>query len=223
MDNQFYFSIFAEILIIACLKKKSYCHKCFLKCEILYKFIPLKTKIVHCRKICFILFCLFSINGYAQKLALKTNLVQWATISPNLGAEFVLNNHLSLDISASFNVWDPYSSLDLKHALLQPELRYWFGRPMSRHFLGITTFYSSYDILQNHKYHYGDAAAAGMTYGYDVVINKHWNFEASVGIGALYYRQFKYNDTETRPQQINDSGWALVPIKLAISFVYILR
>ena len=103
----------------------------------------MKAKIVHCRKICFILLCLFSINGYAQKLALKTNLVQWATVSPNLGAEFVLSNHLSLDLSASFNVWFPGSSLDLKHVLVQPELRYWFGRPMSRHYLGATAFYTS--------------------------------------------------------------------------------
>ena len=183
----------------------------------------MKAKIVHCRKICFILLCLFSINGYAQKLALKTNLVQWATVSPNLGAEFVLSNHLWLDLSASFNVWFPGSSLDLKHVLVQPELRYWFGRPMSRHYLGATAFYTSYDALLKRKYYYGDAVAAGVTYGYAVVINKHWNFEASVGIGALRYRQYKYPNTEPRPLSVNDRGWALVPVKLALSFVYILR
>lgn len=183
----------------------------------------MKTKVIHRRKICFVLLCLFSINGYAQKLALKTNLAQWATVSPNLGAEFVFNNHLSLDLSASFNVWDPFSSLDLKHVLLQPELRYWFGRPMSRHYLGATTFYSNYDVLFDHKCYYGDAVAAGITYGYAVVLNKHWNFEVSAGVGALYYRQFKYGDTDARPPHVNDRGWALVPVKLAVSFVYILR
>lgn len=183
----------------------------------------MKAKNVHCCKICFILLCLFSINGYAQKLALKTNLAQWATASPNLGAEFVLSDRLSLDLSASFNVWFPGSSLDLKHVLVQPELKYWFGRPMARHYVGATAFYADYDVLLKHKYYYGDAVAAGFTYGYAIVINKHWNFEASVGIGALHYRQYKYAQTDPRPQRINDRGWMLVPVKLGISFAYILR
>lgn len=106
---------------------------------------------------------------------------------------------------------------------MQPELRYWFGRPMSRHYLGATAFYTSYDALLKRKYYYGDAVAAGVTYGYAVVIDKHWNFEASVGIGALRYRQYKYANTERRPLSVNDRGWALVPVKLALSFVYILR
>ena len=63
---------------------------------------------------------------------------------------------------------------------------------MSRHYLGAAAFYTSYDALLKRKYYYGDAVAAGVTYGYAVVMNKHWNFEASVGIGALRYRQYKY-------------------------------
>lgn len=175
------------------------------------------------RIICFLLFCIFSINGFSQKLALKTNLVQWATASPNLGAEFVLSNRLSLDLSGSFNVWFPGSSLALKHVLIQPELRYWFGRPMTRHFVGATAFYSNYNVLFRHKRYYGDAVAAGFTYGYVWVINKRWNLEATVGLGALHCRQYKYAETEVRPEDINDSHWMIAPVKLGVSFVYILR
>ena len=46
----------------------------------------------------FLLLLLF--NPYhlqAQRVAVKTNLVQWGTASPNLGLEFALNDRFSLE------------------------------------------------------------------------------------------------------------------------------
>ena len=106
---------------------------------------------------------------------------------------------------------------------MQPELRYWFGRPMARHFLGLTAFYSSYDACFKNKKRYGDASAAGITYGYDFVLGKRWNLEATVGIGALRYRQFGYAVEDPKPGNINERGWVLSPVKLGVTISYIIK
>lgn len=75
----------------------------------------------------------------AQRVALKSNVIDWAVLSPNLALEMRLNSRLTLDISAATNPFS-FSVADIKatHVRLQPELRYWFNRPMARHFVGLS-------------------------------------------------------------------------------------
>ena len=63
----------------------------------------------------------------AQRVALKSNLIDWATLSPNLAVEMRLNQRLTLDISAAANPFS-FTIADMKatHFRFQPELRYWF-------------------------------------------------------------------------------------------------
>lgn len=43
---------------------------------------------------------------YAPKFALKTNLLYWATTTPNLGMEFTLGRKTTMDISGNYNFWN---------------------------------------------------------------------------------------------------------------------
>ena len=45
----------------------------------------------------------FSVKINAQNVGLKTNLLYWATTSPNLGLEIGVGEQTTLDISAGFN------------------------------------------------------------------------------------------------------------------------
>ena len=71
--------------------------------------------------------------------------------------------------------------------------------------------------------HQGDAFAAGFTYGYAWILSSHWNIEATLGVGVLHYRQFKYDVGTAKPASTNDRRTMLAPIKLGVSFAYILR
>ena len=164
----------------------------------------------------------FSAVTMAQRVAVRTNLLEWATISPNIGAEFAIAPHWSIDFGISGNCGNP-TSYKIDNVKVQPELRYWFGRPMARHFLGLTAFYSSYDACFKNKKRYGDAGAAGITYGYDFVLGKRWNLEATVGIGVLRYRQFGYAVEDPKPGNINERGWVLAPVKLGVTISYIIK
>ena len=83
----------------------------------------------------------------AQRVALKSNLIDWATLSPNLAVEMRLNQRLTLDISAAANPFS-FTIADMKatHFRFQPELRYWFNRPMARHFMGISLLGGLYNV-----------------------------------------------------------------------------
>ena len=60
----------------------------------------------------------------------------------------------------------------------------------------------------------------GVSYGYQWVLSRHWNFEASIGVGAAYidYGKFKCGECGAK---IDDGHKIYVgPTKLALSLLY---
>ncbi len=159
----------------------------------------------------------------AQRVAVKTNALYWLTASPNLGVEFRMSRHISLNIEAAGN---PFTIKDykLRHATFNPELRYWFSaRPQAGHFVGLMGFASAYDLHLKSRHYNGDAYGVGLTYGYSFVLSKHWSMEATAGLGVLRYREKKYRDGEQAPNGVNHTGFAPAPMKLGLTFVYIFK
>lgn len=173
----------------------------------------------------FILFILSSIflplHLSAQKIALKTNTLYWITGSPNLGIEIRLNPHFTLDLYAAANPFS-FNTVKLQFAQISPELRYWFSRPMSRHFIGINTSFTEYNLKFNKNLYKGNASAAGLTYGYSFVLSNRWNIEATLGIGCINYKTFDYKEGTSKPSTPNKTGTIFAPIKAGVSFAYIL-
>ncbi len=173
--------------------------------------------------VCGMLFCGHS--AMAQRLALKTNALDWLTITPNFSLEARLNSRLTLDIGFAVNpvskpIADKYQ---LSHFRFQPELRYWFNRPMARHFMGFTPMFADYSLQWNQRKYQGDLIAFGLTYGYALVLNRHWNVEFTAGVGIGKIRCYKYAATDNRPQEPNYNKWIPVPVKLGVSFSYVFK
>ena len=142
----------------------------------------------------FLLLCC-GVHVHAQRVAVKTNALGWLTASPNVEAEFVLGSHVSLNMGIAAN---PISTDNFKTTFthFQPEVRYWLNRPMVSHFLGITAFVNNFDMMVKDVHHKGD---------------------------VLRYRQFKYDKGTPKPGAVNDSKTTIAPVKLGVSFVYIIR
>lgn len=158
----------------------------------------------------------------AQRLAVRTNVPEWGMLSPNLGLEFALSNRLSLECTGALCPFRLKDDLYLRHARAQSELKYWFENILSHHYVGIMGFYSSFDLGYREKGYFGDAYAMGLTYGYDWVLSRRWNLEFSLGLGAVRYRIARYVPT-TPHGNPDESGWKFAPVKLGISFVYIIK
>lgn len=73
--------------------------------------------------------------GTHAQVAVKTNLLYDALLNANLGAEFNIVSHWSLDLSGNYNGWKLSGNRQWKHWFIQPEARYWLKDNMKGHFL----------------------------------------------------------------------------------------
>ena len=145
-------------------------------------------------------------SSFAQKAALKTNLVSDALLSPNLAVEVGLAPKWTLNVAGQFNLWS-VDGHKWRHWLAQPEARYWFCRRFQGHFLGLHAIGGEFNAgnvdlpvkflgsdfhkLKDRRYE-GWGVGAGIGYGYDWILSRHWNLEAEIGIGWIHARFDEY-------------------------------
>ena len=94
----------------------------------------------------------------AQKVAVKSNALYWATATPNLGFEFALGERWTFELEGGYNPWmlnaeknnpwtlDAEKNMKMKHWLVSPEFRYWFCNSFQGHFIGINGNYTQFNI-----------------------------------------------------------------------------
>lgn len=175
-------------------------------------------------------------KAYAQKVAVKTNLLSDAALSPNLGLEVALAPKWTLDISGQGNFWT-IDGHKWKHWMVQPEARYWLCRRFAGHFFGIHAIGGQYNLgnlnipvnflgtdfhnVKNKRYQ-GWGAGAGIAYGCAFPVHPHWNIEAEIGIGWIYTRYDSYPCAECGSKIDNNRAHNYVgPTKAAINIVYL--
>ena len=93
------------------------------------------------------LFC-FGVIANAQNTVVKTNLLYWATTTPNVGVEFTLAPRWTLELEGGYNPWtfNVEKNIKAKHFLVSPEARYWFCEAFHGHFLGLNANYTQFNV-----------------------------------------------------------------------------
>ena len=165
-------------------------------------------------------------------VGIKTNALYWGTVTPNLGLEFRLARHWSLDLEAGLNPFtdkndDGSYGKTIKHFRLHPEARYWLCETFHGHFFGLHTPYLIYNVsgidlfgAKEARYQ-GWGAGAGISYGYSWALGKHWNIEASVGVGYLYLKSDKYPCANCGTKIKTEKKHYVGPTQAAISAIYL--
>lgn len=186
-----------------------------------------------------ILFVGVTLTGFAQKVAVKTNLLYGGyTYTPNLSVELGLGPKSTLDLGGGYNWFNlkgtESSNKKLVHWLAQAEYRYWLCQKFNGHFFGIHALGSQYNISQHElpllfgkgskDYRYeGWAAGAGVSYGYQFILGKRWNLEANIGVGYARLQYDKY-ECKTCGDKIGSEGRNYFgPTKAGISLIYIIK
>lgn len=171
-------------------------------------------------------FTLCSVPAKAQRVALKTNTLDWVLMSPNLTLDTRLSRRVTFEIGIAGNPLDKTvygSDIKLKNLRIEPSLRYWFNRPMARHFMGVAFSGGVFNLrLREHCYK-GNGVAAGLTYGYALVLSRHWNVEFTLGLGMARVWGYNYLYQNGQPATTNMSRWVPVPVGTGISFSYIFK
>ena len=172
-----------------------------------------------------------------QDVAVKTNLVYDAVLSPSLGLEIALAPRWTLDLSGSLNVWHAWDDQQWKHWMVQPEVRYWFCDRFSGHFIALHAHGGQYNIgnlnrgidflgtdfntLKDYRAQ-GWFVGGGVAYGYVWILSRHWNLEGEVGLGYAYsiYDRFECADCGQKVEEDKEHHY-FGPTKLAINIVYV--
>ncbi len=203
--------------------------------------ITIKPTRLHHRRLSILLvslaMSLCSLPGRSQDVALKTNVLYDATLSPNLGIEIGLAPRWTLDVSGNLNLWTVGNGHKWRHWLAQPEARYWFCERFAGHFIGIHGIAMQYNFgnldmdfkflgtdfrkLKDRRYE-GWGFGAGVAYGYAWPLSRHWNIEAEIGIGWVWTRSDAYPCAEcgTRLEKNRVHNY-FGPTKLALNLEYV--
>lgn len=128
-----------------------------------------------------------------DRFALKTNLLYYAALMPNLELEWRCNLHWTVALEGDVAWWGG-NVRKYRLAVVTPEVRYrllmrdyWHGM-----YVGIFAGPGMYD-LENRKNGYeGEGVLAGVSVGYSWPIAKRLSLEAGLGVGYMYTRYKEY-------------------------------
>ncbi len=161
--------------------------------------------------------------------ALKTNILEWAMTTPNLGAEVTLAPKWSLELAGSVNPFTFSDNKKWKHYQGTLEARYWLRESMNGHFFGVHVGGGEYNVAgikvpfwgfkKDFRYE-GWHVRAGVTYGYHWALNHHWSIEALLGLGVVYTKYDQYECRTCGKNHGNKSKTFFAPTRLAVNLAY---
>ena len=165
-------------------------------------------------------------------VGVKTNIPYWGTATFNAEVEVRLAKKWTLELEAGLNPFDGKKDdgsygRSLKHLRLHPELRYWFCESFHKHFLGLHIPYLLYNVsdvkllgVENERSQ-GWGTGVGFSYGYQWLLSKHWNLEATVGVGYLYLDYDKYPCANCGSKIESGHKHYFGPTQAAVSIMYL--
>ena len=177
---------------------------------------------------------LSSLTASAQDVAVKTNAIYWATAMPNIGLEASVGKKHTVQLFYGINPWRQSDAgrTDLRHWVVMPEYRYWFCQSFNGWFVGAHLMGGQFNVSDvdmpfgmfkslDGRRHEGWFAGGGVTAGYQWPLSRHWNLEASFGIGYDYlkYDKFRCGDCGERLKSGHTNY--IGPTKLALSIMYV--
>lgn len=171
---------------------------------------------------------LLPIGAKAQTMAVNTDVLWDAAMSPNIGLEMTVADQSTLQVNA-ITSQKPYGK-DVRFTAVQPEYRYYFsGRPMYKHFVGVCAFGATYKATIADKTYNGSGAGVGVTFGYVLPLAKRLNLDFHAGVGYAKYRQKEYLPNQEHQtnaagyEEANAKGSYIMPTRIGVSLSYILK
>ena len=86
--------------------------------------------------------------------------------------------------------------------------------------LDFKAFGKDFSSLKNYRYQ-GWMAGAGIGYGYDWALSRHFNLEFELGMGVIYTGYEKYDCPQCGKKVDENQKFMIAPTKAALSLVYL--
>ncbi len=158
--------------------------------------------------------------GTHAQVAVKTNLLYDALLNANLGAEFNIVSHWSLDLSGNYNGWKLSGNRQWKHWFIQPEARYWLKDNMKGHFFAANIVGGQFNTTLRQARRQGWFAGIGVGYGYSWRLGRYWGIEAELTAGYARYSYDKFPCARCGRKTGHRDRNYVGPTKAAVNLVY---
>ena len=145
----------------------------------------------------------------AMGLALRANLLRWATLTPDLGLEWRISDRWSVGVNGSWTSWS-WNDKERRYALWEvaPEVRYYMGA-QRRGYLGVMFKAGAFNYKFSETGRQGDLVGGGLTGGYILPVGKRLALDFSLGLGYLNadYEKYKVIDGVRVRQGSETKDW----------------
>lgn len=161
--------------------------------------------------------------GAQAQVAVKTNLLLDAATTPNLAVEVGVAPKGTVQLVYGLNPWqfttERHGKRMAKHWVLAPEYRWWTCSRFNGHFVGVHALGGQFNASRvdipmpgafvggdnlrqavRGKSYEGGFAGAGLSYGYQWIVARHFNIEAEAGVGYGRVWYDKYECGECGPR-----------------------
>lgn len=169
------------------------------------------------------------------RMALRTNLLYDATLSPNLGLDVRVDSAWTVGLLAGINAWDIDKEKNKKwrHALFSLRARKYRDSLFHKGYYEADLIYSHYNV-GNTKIPFGlysavkdrrlqgDLIALGGKYGYSWILSRTWRIEAEAGV-AIGYAWFKEYDCDHCGTYYGNGDRIFLLPQLGVNVVYIIN
>lgn len=155
------------------------------------------------------------------RLALRANLLRWATLTPELGLEWRINSSWGIVTNGSWTSWS-WNGKDRRYALweVMPEVRYYIGEKKAG-YVGAMFKAGQFNYKLSETGKQGDLIGGGITGGYQLKLNRALSMDFNLGLGYLNadYEKYKVIDgVRVRQGKESKDWWG--PVSAGVTLVW---
>lgn len=160
----------------------------------------------------------------SYRWAVKTNVAYLAATVANLGIEYSLGEHYSIDLPVIYSPYTVSRDFRLRFLAVQPEFRYWLRKPLQGHFFGVHLNMGAFNVAVNSNTRYQSPDGfygVGISYGYVLPIARHWAAEFTLGAGYVYTKYDSYYNIPNGAlleRGIRYNYWGLTKVEISLSY-----
>lgn len=155
-------------------------------------------------------------------LFLRANLLRWATLTPDLGIEWRINDNWAVLVNGSWTTWS-WNDKARRYALreIMPEVRYYMRGELGGAYLGLSYKVGSFNYKFSQTGKQGDIMGGGITGGYVLKLNNAFSLDFSLGLGYIHAGYDEYilmDGVRVRSGEGSKNWWG--PTNIGVSLVW---
>ena len=154
-------------------------------------------------------------------IALRANLLRWATLTPDLGLEWRITPSVGIAVNGSWTSWN-WNNADRRYALWEvaPEVRWYLGKTKCG-YIGAMYKAGQFNYKLSATGKQGDLMGGGITGGYQLRLNKALSLDFNVAVGCLHADYETYSVTDgVRVRTGNDTKNWWGPVNAGVTLVW---